>query len=158
MPGLPNPFPVVRDLDTGIYVKGDAGRLVIGGFEPDAKVWDAYGPEGDRAFLEMPEDWDQFGPFMEAALALGAAARRHRHPALHERPRELHRRHPPLYRRDAGGRRPLRGGGHELGRHHELRRASARCWPTGSSTGAEPRDLWGVDIARADPSGGTPRT
>ena len=72
MPGLANPFPVVRDLDTGIYVKGDAGRLVIGGFEPDAKVWDAYGPEGDRAFLEMPEDWDQFGPFMEAALALCA--------------------------------------------------------------------------------------
>ncbi|MEI8177459.1 FAD-dependent oxidoreductase, partial [Aestuariivirga sp.] len=70
MPGLPNPFPVVRDLDTGIYVKGDAGRLVIGGFEPDAKVWDPYGPEGDRAFLEMPEDWNQFGPFMEAALAL----------------------------------------------------------------------------------------
>ncbi|MCU0396117.1 MAG: FAD-binding oxidoreductase, partial [Chitinophagaceae bacterium] len=70
MPGLPNPFPVVRDLDTGIYVKGDAGRLVIGGFEPDAKPWDPDGPEGDRAFLEMPEDWDQFGPFMEAALAL----------------------------------------------------------------------------------------
>ena len=68
--GLPVPFPVVRDLDSGIYVKGDAGRLVIGGFEPDAKVWDAYGPEGNRPFLEMPEDWDQFGPFMEAALAL----------------------------------------------------------------------------------------
>lgn len=68
--GLPNPFPVVRDLDSGIYVKGDAGKLVIGGFEPNAKVWNAYGPDGDRAFLEMPEDWEQFGPFMEAALAL----------------------------------------------------------------------------------------
>ncbi|WP_373502950.1 FAD-dependent oxidoreductase [Aestuariivirga sp.] len=70
IPGLPNPFPVVRDLDSGIYVKGDAGKLVIGGFEPNAKVWDAHGPEGNRPFLEMPEDWDQFGPFMEAALAL----------------------------------------------------------------------------------------
>ena len=28
------------------------------------------GPEGNRAFLEMPEDWEQFTPFMEAALAL----------------------------------------------------------------------------------------
>ena len=68
--GLPDPFPVIRDLDHGIYVKGDAGRLVIGGFEPDAKCWDPYSPEGDRAFLELAEDWDQFGPFMDAALDL----------------------------------------------------------------------------------------
>jgi 4-methylaminobutanoate oxidase (formaldehyde-forming) len=67
---LPDPFPVIRDLDTGIYIKGDAGKLVIGGFEPDAKCWDPYGPEGDRPFLELPEDWDQFAPFMEAALDL----------------------------------------------------------------------------------------
>ena len=67
---LPTPFPVIRDLDTGIYIKGDAGKLVIGGFEPNAKCWDAYGPEGDRAFLEMAEDWDQFAPFMQAALDL----------------------------------------------------------------------------------------
>ncbi|MBE1282429.1 MAG: FAD-dependent oxidoreductase [Rhodobacteraceae bacterium] len=70
IPDLPNPFPVVRDLDRGIYIKGDAGKLVIGGFEPNAKCWDAYGPEGDRPFLEMAEDWDQFAPFMEAALEL----------------------------------------------------------------------------------------
>lgn len=70
MPQMPHPFPVLRDLDRGIYVKGDAGKLVIGGFEPRAKCWDAFGPEGDRPFLEMPEDWEQFTPFMEAALAL----------------------------------------------------------------------------------------
>ena len=70
MPDLPEPFPIIRDLDRGIYIKGDAGRLVIGGFEENAKCWDAYGPEGDRAFLEMAEDWDQFTPFMEAALGL----------------------------------------------------------------------------------------
>ncbi|WP_170562148.1 GcvT family protein [Ruegeria atlantica] len=70
IPDLPNPFPVIRDLDRGIYIKGDAGKLVIGGFEPNAKCWDAYGPEGDRPFLELAEDWDQFAPFMEAALEL----------------------------------------------------------------------------------------
>lgn len=68
--GLPDPFPVLRDLDRGIYIKGDAGKLVIGGFEPNAKCWDPYGPEGDRPFLELPENWDQFAPFMEAALDL----------------------------------------------------------------------------------------
>ncbi len=67
---LPKPFPVIRDLDSGIYLKGDAGKLVIGGFEPNAKCWNAYGPDGDRAFLEMAEDWDQFAPFMAAALSL----------------------------------------------------------------------------------------
>ncbi|MTI01923.1 FAD-dependent oxidoreductase [Roseibium sp. RKSG952] len=70
IPDLPNPFPVIRDLDRGIYIKGDAGKLVIGGFEPNAKCWDAYGPEGDRAFLELADDWDQFSPFLEAALDL----------------------------------------------------------------------------------------
>ncbi|MEI4194404.1 GcvT family protein [Roseovarius sp. E0-M6] len=70
MADLPEPFPVIRDLDRGIYIKGDAGKLVIGGFEPDAKCWNPYGPEGNRAFLEMAEDWDQFAPFMEAALEL----------------------------------------------------------------------------------------
>ncbi len=70
IPDLPDPMPVIRDMDTGIYIKGDAGKLVIGGFEPDAKCWDAFGPEGNRPFLELPEDWEQFTPFMEAALAL----------------------------------------------------------------------------------------
>ncbi len=70
IPDLPDPFPVLRDLDRGIYIKGDPGKLVIGGFEPDAKCWNAYGPDGDRPFLEMAEDWDQFGPFMQAALDL----------------------------------------------------------------------------------------
>ncbi len=70
VPDLPDPFPVIRDLDRGIYIKGDAGKLVIGGFEPHAKCWNPYGPEGNRPFLEMAEDWDQFAPFMEAALDL----------------------------------------------------------------------------------------
>ncbi|MEO0891064.1 MAG: FAD-dependent oxidoreductase [Pseudomonadota bacterium] len=70
IPGLPDPIPVIRDLDRGIYIKGDAGKLVIGGFEPDAKCWDPYGSEGSRPFLELPEDWEQFTPFMEAALEL----------------------------------------------------------------------------------------
>ena len=68
--GLPVPFPVVRDLDRQIYMKGDAGRLVIGGFEWNAKPWEPDGPEGDREFLELPEDWEQFSPFMDAALDL----------------------------------------------------------------------------------------
>lgn len=70
IPGLQDPFPIVRDLDRGIYAKGDSGKLVLGGFEPDAKLFDAAGPAGDRPFLELPEDWEQFEPFMSAGLEL----------------------------------------------------------------------------------------
>ena len=78
---LPEPFPIVRDLDGGIYLKADAGKLVLGGFEPKAKPWDPQGPDGDREFLELPEDWEQFEPFMRAGLervpALERAGVRH---------------------------------------------------------------------------------
>ncbi|MGC6485482.1 MAG: GcvT family protein, partial [Candidatus Puniceispirillales bacterium] len=63
-------FPVLRDLDRNFYIKGDAGKLLIGVFEPDATCWDAFGPQGDIPFLEMAENWDWFTPYMESALAL----------------------------------------------------------------------------------------
>jgi len=68
--GLQDPFPILRDLDEAIYVKGDSGKLVLGGFEPHAKLFEVRGPAGDRPFLELPEDWDQFEPFMAAGLKL----------------------------------------------------------------------------------------
>lgn len=154
MPGLPSPFPVVRDLDTGIYVKGDAGRLVIGGFEPDAKPWDAYGPEGDRAFLELPEDWEQFGPFMEAALALV--------PQLAETGIQRFMNGPESFTADT---RPLIGETPEIdglyvaaGMNSVGIMSSAGIGDVLADwilTGQEPRDLWGVDIARADPLAAT---
>jgi 4-methylaminobutanoate oxidase (formaldehyde-forming) len=68
---VPEPFPVLRDLDSGIYLKGDSGRkIIIGGFEPNAKCWDAFGQNGHVPFLELAEDWQQFEPFMQAALNL----------------------------------------------------------------------------------------
>ena len=65
---LPRPTPVVRDLDGRIYIKEDAGRLVLGGFEANAKALDVAAPEIDVPFLELPEDWEQFEDFMKAGL------------------------------------------------------------------------------------------
>jgi 4-methylaminobutanoate oxidase (formaldehyde-forming) len=67
---LPDPFPIVRDLDEGIYLKADTGKLVLGGFEPNAKLFDADDILGERPYIELPEDWDQFEPFMTAGLRL----------------------------------------------------------------------------------------
>lgn len=68
VPGLPSPCPIIRDLDGRIYVKEDAGKLVIGGFEANAKIWQPDQAGKDAPYLMFPEDWDQFMPFMEAGI------------------------------------------------------------------------------------------
>lgn len=69
VPDLPQPFPILRDLEGGIYIKEDAGRLVLGGFEAAAKPWVPAGSNGNTPFLELPEDWEQFEGFLHAGLA-----------------------------------------------------------------------------------------
>ena len=49
-------------------MKGDAGKLVIGGFEPVARPWQPGGIPEDASFTQLPEDWDHFAFFMEGAL------------------------------------------------------------------------------------------
>ena len=68
IPDLPQPWPVIRDLEGRVYIKEDAGKLVLGGFEPDARSFDVTGSNGNVLFLELPEDWEQFEPFMMAGL------------------------------------------------------------------------------------------
>ena len=76
VPGLPGNLPVMRDPSRWIYVKEDAGKLLIGCFEPHAKPWGMAGIAEDHAFETLPEDWDHFEPVMENAL--------HRIPALEQ--------------------------------------------------------------------------
>ncbi|MEM7269407.1 MAG: FAD-binding oxidoreductase [Pseudomonadota bacterium] len=150
VPGIPDPFPVLRDLDRGVYIKGDAGRLVIGGFESDAKCWDPEGPEGDRPFLELPEDWEQFAPFMEAALDLM--------PALAEIGVQRFMNGPESFTSDT---RPLIGeapgvdglfvaaGMNSVGVMSSA--GVGRILADWMADGVAPMDLWEVDVARADP-------
>ncbi|MDH3377758.1 MAG: FAD-dependent oxidoreductase [Gammaproteobacteria bacterium] len=65
---LPRPCPVMRDLEGRIYIKEDAGKLVIGGFEANAKLWQPATDGSEHSYLMFPEDWNQFEPFLEAAL------------------------------------------------------------------------------------------
>ncbi len=155
MADLPAPFPVIRDLDTGIYIKGDTGKLVIGGFEPHAKCWDAYGPEGDRAFLEMAEDWDQFAPFMKAALSLL--------PTLENTGIQHFMNGPESFTSDT---RPLVGETPQVdglfvaaGMNSVGVMSSAgigRLLADWVVDGAPPHDAWEVDVARADPAAAAP--
>ena len=65
--GLPGNLPVLRVYDECAYYKEDAGKLLVGCFEPVAKPWGMNGiPEG-FCFDTLPEDYEHFGPILEAA-------------------------------------------------------------------------------------------
>lgn len=64
----PSNLPVMRDMDGCAYVKEDAGKLLIGAFEPNAKPWGMNGIPEDFCFDELPEDFDHFAPVLEAMM------------------------------------------------------------------------------------------
>ncbi len=66
--GLPDPLPVTRDLDAGVYFKEDAGKLVVGGFEKEARPWCVDGIPMDASFTVLPEDWDRYAIFLEDGI------------------------------------------------------------------------------------------
>ena len=67
-PGLAPDLPVLRDPDHCAYYKEDAGKLLLGAFEPDAKPWALDGIPEDFEFAELPEDFEHFTPILEAAM------------------------------------------------------------------------------------------
>jgi 4-methylaminobutanoate oxidase (formaldehyde-forming) len=67
IPGLPA-LPVLRDPDHCIYVKEDAGKLLIGCFEPHARPWATDGIPESFCFDQLPADMDHFAPLLEAAI------------------------------------------------------------------------------------------
>lgn len=66
--GLPRGLPVLRVPDECAYYKEDAGKILLGAFEPNAKPWGVDGiPEG-FCFDQLPEDFEHFEPILERAV------------------------------------------------------------------------------------------
>jgi len=65
---LPRNMPVVRVADECTYYKEDAGKLMVGAFEPKAKAWGFEGIADDHSFETLPEDMDHFEPILTAAI------------------------------------------------------------------------------------------
>ena len=67
---LPNILPTLRDFDDCLYLKEDAGKILIGIFE--RKSIPAFQKENkvpeDFSFGEFPENFDHFQPYLEAAM------------------------------------------------------------------------------------------
>ena len=67
IPGL-TPLPVLRVPDECAYYKEDAGKMMLGAFEPKAKPWGMGGIREDFCFDQLPEDFDHFEPILELAV------------------------------------------------------------------------------------------
>ncbi len=74
MAGLSSSMPVLRDPDGCAYFKEDAGKLLVGWFEPVAKPWGMRGIPETFCFDQLPDDLEHIEPLLNAAV--------HRTPAL----------------------------------------------------------------------------
>jgi len=70
MKDLPKDLPVLRDYNACLYLKEDAGKMLVGIFEPNAKP--AFMESGkvpnDFSFGEFPDDFDHFEPYLEKSF------------------------------------------------------------------------------------------
>ena len=61
-------LPVLRVPDECAYYKEDAGKMMLGAFEPESKPWAMDGIPADFEFDQLPEDFDHFEPILEWAV------------------------------------------------------------------------------------------
>ncbi|QOL81128.1 GcvT family protein [Pseudooceanicola spongiae] len=67
IPGLTQ-LPTLRVPDECAYYKEDAGKILLGAFEPVSKPWGMHGIPKDFCFDQLPEDFDHFEPILEKAI------------------------------------------------------------------------------------------
>jgi glycine cleavage system aminomethyltransferase T/glycine/D-amino acid oxidase-like deaminating enzyme len=60
-------LPVLRVPDECAYYKSDAGKMMVGFFEPVAKPWGMGGIRADFEFDTLPEDWDHVADVLALA-------------------------------------------------------------------------------------------
>ncbi len=68
IPGLPSDLPILRDADARSYFKEDAGKLLVGWFEREAKPWGEQGIPESCAFEQLPADLLHIEPLFAGAM------------------------------------------------------------------------------------------
>ena len=61
-------LPVLRVPDEHAYYKEDAGKFLLGAFEPESKPWAVDGIPDDFEFDQLQEDFDHFESILEKAI------------------------------------------------------------------------------------------
>ena len=64
---IPSGLPVLRVTDECAYYKEDAGKILLGAFEPKAKPWGMDGIPETFCFDQLPADLEHFTPILETA-------------------------------------------------------------------------------------------
>ena len=65
---LPPEFPCIRDVGSRAYYKEDAGKILLGCFEEEARPWGGDGISEDFSFDELPGDFEHFEPILHKAI------------------------------------------------------------------------------------------
>lgn len=154
MPELTRVLPTLRDLDHCNYFKTDAGKLLIGTFEPNAKPWGHEGIPDSFSFDELPPDMGHLEPYLEHAIR--------RIPALEHTGLQVFFNGPESFTPDDR---------YHLGEAPELRNyfvaagfnsvgiqsagGAGKVLAEWIAKGHAPMDLWDVDIRRSMPFQGT---
>ena len=151
---LPSPCPVLRDLDAEIYIKADSGKLVVGGFEANAKPWNPASTGAEGAYLMFDEDWDHIAPMIESAIV--------RVPVLEETGIQHFMNGPESFTPDTG---QLMGKVAELDNYFVAAGFNSIGIMSSAGVGkvmadwikqdCPPMDLWEVDIQRFEPAATT---
>ena len=68
IPEIKKHLPVLRDADACTYFKEDAGKLLVGWFEPVAKPWGMDGIPASFEFDSLPNDLDHIEPLLVDAI------------------------------------------------------------------------------------------
>ncbi|MEO0653779.1 MAG: FAD-dependent oxidoreductase [Pseudomonadota bacterium] len=143
-------LPVLRVPDECAYYKSDAGKMMLGAFEPKAKPWGMNGISEDFCFDTLPEDFDHFEPILEQAM--------HRMPLFADAGIHTFFNGPESFTPDDKyylGEAPELGGYWIAAGYNSIGIVSSggAGWALAQwmDTGEPPFDLWDVDIRRAQP-------
>lgn len=154
IPELQAGLSTLRDMDGFNYYKPDAGKLLIGTFEPNAKPWGMEGIPESFCFDELPTDFEHLEPYLESAM--------HRLPVLERTGLQVFFNGPESFTPDDR---------YHIGEAPELKNyfvaagfnsvgiqsagGAGKMLAEWIHKGHAPRDLWGVDIRRNMPFQGT---
>jgi heterotetrameric sarcosine oxidase gamma subunit len=154
--GLPPDLPTLRDPSGTIYAKEDAGKLLVGCFEPVAKPWGMDGIPESFCFDQLPADLDHIEPMLSHAV--------HRVPVLGETGLQLFFNGPESFTPDD---RYLLGEAPELKNFYlatgfnsvgiQSSGGAGKVLAEWIAQGHPPMDLWDVDIRRVMPFQGNAR-
>ncbi|MFM9112249.1 MAG: FAD-dependent oxidoreductase, partial [Actinomycetota bacterium] len=148
--GISPSMPVLRDPEGCGYFKEDAGKLLVGWFEPVAKPWGMKGISEEFSFTSLPEDFEHIAPLVENAT--------HRMPILAETGIRLFFNGPESFTPDdrylLGEQPEVKGlfvaaGFNSIG--IQSSGGAGKVLADGIVDGRPPMDLWDVDVRRVMP-------